>query len=160
MLGRTLSSLARCRIRSRLRALTESPYDRRRISHSLCNNKQSLKLATSYVLPTLVLPLLSAIAATISRPGRAETFRHTGILRLRLYLLFAKVEPPSARARTCLCTCARRGGIPGNRKFADRCGCRLLFAECEEKARNSGGGGVRQQKCKQTRRTRVISFCA
>lgn len=41
---RTLILCACSSIRWRFRALTEFPYDLRRISHSLCNNKQSLKL--------------------------------------------------------------------------------------------------------------------
>lgn len=73
---RTLSLCVCSNIRWRLRALTEFPYDLRRISHSLCNNKQSLKL------PSLRWNFQTKQTGRFGRRG--------------LYLLFTKaLRPPS-----------------------------------------------------------------
>lgn len=87
----TLSLCVCSNIRWRLRALTEFPYDLRRISHSLCNNKQSLKL------PSLRWNFQTKQTGRFGRRG--------------LYLLFTKaLRPPSpsppskfpvTRARIC-----------------------------------------------------------
>lgn len=72
----TLSLCVCSNIRWRLRALTEFPYDLRRISHSLCNNKQSLKL------PSLRWNFQTKQTGRFGRRG--------------LYLLFTKaLRPPS-----------------------------------------------------------------